>query len=182
MSTNIQSLNIFLEEYCTQSPTQAKRGLQWIFGRIAEERQENTKAADNAHLSVKQLLEQLEDRSLATNLTKMVPPSTSSMSKVREAMSESARQQLDGVFQKAKGLLESGSSQSRTELVKAAAEYAELYRGEHGDFEDAGCSHCFPPGQPFGGLAWTSAASCATWLTASCRVGQLLTFLLSSHC
>lgn len=152
MSTDIQSLNMFLEEYCTQSPTQEKRGLRWIFGRIAEERQESTEApAGQAHLSVTQLLDQLEDRSLATNLTKMVPPSSSSMSKVREALSESARRHLDGAFQKAKGLLESGTSLSRTELVKAAAEYAELYRGEHGDFEDAGCSHCFPPGQPFGG-------------------------------
>jgi len=166
MSTDIQSVNMFLEEYSSTTDGAPKRGLRWIFQQIAEARGHEASELGVSALgarttSVAQLLQELELRSLTTNLTAMVNPSSGSMGKVREALGAAEQAQLEAAHRKAVELLEAlpgrggGSSSapgaSVQEATRAAQAYAELYRGQHGDFHEAGCVECFPKDKPYSG-------------------------------
>lgn len=152
ISTDIQSVNMFLEEYSGQSATEPQRGVKWIFERIAETA--NATPAQQG-TSVVQLLNELEVRSLETNLTNMVQPSSTSMGKVREALSKDAQEGLDAAYRKAADLLESvrtgSNGGSLEEAVAAAQEYAKLYAGAAGRFLEAGCVEFFPKDKPYSG-------------------------------
>lgn len=152
MSTDIQSINMFLEEY--SSADQGGRGLPWILQQIAQDRGDAVQAT-NGKNSVAQLLQEMEIRSLTTNLTKMVNPTSSSMSKVREALPLEQQQELEVHFKRAADLLAAASHDSSpaaaAEANRAAQAYAELYRGRHGDFHEAGSVEYFPKDKPFSG-------------------------------
>eukprot|EP00405_Crypthecodinium_cohnii_P021725 CAMPEP_0206477838 /NCGR_PEP_ID=MMETSP0324_2-20121206/35672_1 /ASSEMBLY_ACC=CAM_ASM_000836 /TAXON_ID=2866 /ORGANISM="Crypthecodinium cohnii, Strain Seligo" /LENGTH=576 /DNA_ID=CAMNT_0053953981 /DNA_START=61 /DNA_END=1789 /DNA_ORIENTATION=+ len=160
MSTDIQSVNVFFQEYSSPSsasstPPGSKRGLKWILEQLSEGDGEGSSR-------IAKLLADLELRSLTTNLTKMVNPTSSSMLKVREALSEEKQQELEASFKKAVELVESlqsssGSSSSSSTAAaldaakEAAQRYAELYQGQHGDFLESGCTEYFPKEKPFSG-------------------------------
>ncbi|CAK0790403.1 unnamed protein product [Prorocentrum cordatum] len=75
ISTDIQSVNIFLEGYSSQQPgTSSGRGLRWLFGRLAQDAADEGAAPEN----LRRLQQELEARSLVTNLMKMVNPDSSS--------------------------------------------------------------------------------------------------------
>lgn len=150
ISTDIQSVNMFLEEYSSQPSMGPRRGVKWIFEQIAEtasKTQQGTSAVD--------LLQELEVRSLETNLTKMVQPSSSSMGKVREALSKEAQESLEVAYKNAATLVEevrsSFSPDGLRKATAAAQEYAALYSGADGRFLETGCTECFPKDKPYSG-------------------------------
>mmetsp|Transcript_54214 Transcript_54214/g.117182 ORF Transcript_54214/g.117182 Transcript_54214/m.117182 type:complete len:528 (-) Transcript_54214:98-1681(-) len=155
MSTDIQSINMFLENYSSaQEGSDRGRALRWLFENIAAQEQ-----AENPGTSslAKELLNDLEIRSLVTNLTKMVPPKSSSMAKVREALTVS-QAELEESYARANALLEKDGRpaylgmepEQKQRLLEAAQGYAQLYSGS-GHFLEAGCSEFFPPAKPFSG-------------------------------
>eukprot|EP00403_Amphidinium_massartii_P020980 CAMPEP_0178395674 /NCGR_PEP_ID=MMETSP0689_2-20121128/13340_1 /TAXON_ID=160604 /ORGANISM="Amphidinium massartii, Strain CS-259" /LENGTH=491 /DNA_ID=CAMNT_0020016335 /DNA_START=20 /DNA_END=1492 /DNA_ORIENTATION=+ len=148
VSTDIQSVNMFLEEYSSPAPSPGSSGLRGVFQGVA---------SGGAAAEVSKLLSELEARSLSTNLTKMVQPDSSSMGKVREAIPPS-QSDLDEAFSVATAAMEQFRSapqdRSAAELQKfisAASKYAELYRGCDGKFLEAGCTECFPKDKPYSG-------------------------------
>lgn len=158
MSTDIQGANSFFESYSSQLAGEPRRGLKWIFEKIATGRMESG-SPEGAEVVLK-LLRELEVRSLTTNLTKMVGPDSSSMAKSREALSQSGganAQQLEETYKRAVGLVTalrdvSGNNQSAAAAsVDAAKEYAQLYSGSTGEFLEIGCTEYFPKGMPFCG-------------------------------
>lgn len=152
ISTDIQSVNIFLEGYSSQQPgTSSGRGLRWLFGRLAQDAADEGAAPEN----LRRLQQELEARSLVTNLMKMVNPDSSSLGKVREAIAVS-QGELEKSFGRAKELAEgltctAPSAEALEAATVAAQAYAELYRGALGDFVEAGCAEFFPPEKPYSG-------------------------------
>jgi hypothetical protein len=143
---------MFFEEYSSKKG----RGLRWLFEEIAREAAAAPAATQPSVASlVTKMLDELEVRSLVTNLTKMVPPDSSSMAKVREALPVS-QADLDAAFKKAKERLKAleeqeGSAAARSALVSAAQGYAELYKGTAGSYLEAGCTEFFPKDKPYSG-------------------------------
>jgi len=155
VSCNIQGSNLFFEALSSAAGTGVKKGLRWIFQSIVEgcHKESGTEAQ-----AVERLLRELEARSLVTDLTQMVPPNSSSMAKVREALPVS-QEDLDEAYTRAKVVaddiakagFEHTSAESLNSLTEAARAYADLYKGSRGNFCEAGCSEYFPPGKPCNG-------------------------------
>lgn len=158
VSCDLDGVNSFLEEMSSRASGEvaAKRGLKWVFGQIVANLEADT--SESAKQTVLQLLQELEMRSLVTDLKVMVPPGSSSMAMVREAlpveqavlneahaaaMDAAAKLSTEDGFSAGAGLVD--------ELRAAAKAYAELYRGVDGQFLEAGCTEFFPPGKPCNG-------------------------------
>lgn len=172
LSTDIQSVNMFFEQYTSQlhqkDPHEGpQRGLKWIFEHIAEDRRAEGGPED---IEVTELLREMEIRSITTNLTRMVPPSSQSMEKVREALTSAqtspvSHGQLQYSYDRAFQALDQLKPQlcdkrdsrgqhsvmSPVHPVDAAREYAQLYCGPSGVFREAGCTEFFPEEPPFCG-------------------------------
>lgn len=169
VSTDIQSINMFLRSFSSQPG----RGLKWIFQKIAEARIEDGPKACSKADHIQKLLRDMEMRNLMTNLTITVPPTASSLAKVREALFASStvaagvgeadesvtaarlddrhRRALAAVDEVSKPGPEACADSLVAKALDAAQDYAKLYQGNQGRFLEAGCTEYFPKEKPTNG-------------------------------